>query len=253
LHQSSIATVELTARDGTALVGHWYENPNAKRVVVAMHGWRSCWDQDFGFIAPFLHRAGCSVLYAEQRGQNASGGEHMTFGLLERQDCLDWANWVAAHTVPNLPVYLVGISMGATTVLMAAGTELPKNVIGVLADCGYTTGRDIIELVIGTMKLPPKLSYPFVRLAARVYGHFDLEAADALRAMKNCKVPVIFYHGESDDFVPCYMSRQNYEACTCRKRLVTVPGAGHGLCYLVDPEGYLQAAREFFHGATVMK
>ena len=64
--------------------------------------------------------------------------------------------------------------------------------------------------------------------------------------MKRCKVPVIFFHGENDDYVPCYMSKQNFDACTARKKLVTIPGAGHGLSYPVDPKTYLQELREFF-------
>ena len=100
------------------------------------------------------------------------------------------------------------------------------------------------------MKLPVKISYFFVRLSAIVFGGFDPEEASAKEALKNCKVPVMFVHGEADDFVPCQMSRDNYEACTAPKRLVTTPGAGHGLCYLVDPEGYLQALREFFPEET---
>ena len=64
--------------------------------------------------------------------------------------------------------------------------------------------------------------------------------------VKKAKKPVIFFHGESDDFVPCWMSEKMYEACASRKRLVKVPGAGHGLAFPVDQEGYLKAAREFF-------
>ena len=139
LENSGCVSVDIISRDGIKLVGHWYENPDAQRVVVAMHGWRSSWSQDFGMIADFLHNNGCSVLYAEQRGQNSSGGDHMTFGLLERYDCLDWINWVNTYTGQTLPVYLAGISMGATTVLMAAGLELPVNVRGIVADCGFTS------------------------------------------------------------------------------------------------------------------
>jgi hypothetical protein len=83
-------TVEITAYDGTKLVGHWYGNPEAKRVIVAMHGWRSSWSSDFGLIAPFWHQNNCAVLYAEQRGQGGSGGDYMGFGLLERYDCFEW-------------------------------------------------------------------------------------------------------------------------------------------------------------------
>ena len=123
---------------------------------------------------------------------------------------------------------------------------MPPNVIGILADCGYTSAKDIIYRVIRQMGLPPKLSYPFVKLGARLFGHFDLDETSPIEAVKKCAVPVIFFHGESDDFVPCDMSRENFEACASRKRLVTIPGAGHGLSYAVDPQRYLEELRDFF-------
>jgi len=118
-------------------------------------------------------------------------------------------------------------------------------VIGVLADCGYTCPRDIIREVIKSMKLPPRLAYPFVQLGALLYGGFRLDKDPAVEAVRRCKLPVLFIHGEADDFVPCHMSRANYEACASRKRLFTVPNAGHGMSYLVDPKGYLRVLREF--------
>lgn len=76
-------TVEIAAWDGIRLVGHWLSVPNAKRVLVAMHGWRSSWSRDFGMLANFLKENGCSVLFAEQRGQGGSDGDYMGFGLAE--------------------------------------------------------------------------------------------------------------------------------------------------------------------------
>ena len=136
--------------------------------------------------------------------------------------------------------------MGAATVMMAAGTDLPPQVVGVLADCGYSSAKEIIGLAIKQMGLPVKLSYPFARLGARIFGGFDPEETSPVEALKKAKVPVIFFHGEADDFVPCYMSKACFDACASRKRLVTVPGAGHGLSYPKDPEGYIRAVREFF-------
>ena len=135
--------------------------------------------------------------------------------------------------------------MGATTVLMAAGEELPKCVVGVLADCGFTTAKEIICKVIRQIKLPAKVLYPFVRLGAKLYGGFRLEDSDATGAMKKCRLPVLFFHGTDDDYVPWQMSQKNYDACASQKKLVLVPGAGHGLAYLLDPAGYLAAVREF--------
>lgn len=93
LSQAPTEQVTITAQDGTSLVGHWYPCDGAKRVIIAMHGWRSSWCSDFGLTAEFLHANHCSVLFAEQRGQNSSGGDYMGFGVTEQFDCLDWVHW----------------------------------------------------------------------------------------------------------------------------------------------------------------
>jgi len=241
------ATVELTARDGTRLVGHWYENPHAQRIVIAMHGWRSGWDQDFGFIAPFLHDAGCSVLYAEQRGQNRSGGEHMTFGLLERYDCLDWARWVSRHTVPGLPVYLAGISMGATTVLMAAGLELPERVKGIVADCGFTSPHRIWKHVAEqNLHLNYNLHHSWAERLCKRRLHMSVKDVSTVAALARCRVPVLFIHGSDDTFVPVEMTYENYRACAAPKELLIVPGAGHGMSYLQETKRYQQTLLRFW-------
>jgi fermentation-respiration switch protein FrsA (DUF1100 family) len=170
----------------------------------------------------------------------------ITFGIREHRDVLGWLELVQQEFGPEIPVILTGISMGAATVVIAAGQELPPNVVGVLADCGYSSAKAIIQKVIRQMGLPAGLAYPFVKLGARIFGGFDLEEISPIEALKTCKVPVIFLHGEADDFVPCDMSREMYEACPTRKRLFTAPGAGHGLACPIDPEPYKQAVREFF-------
>ena len=95
------------------------------------------------------------------------------------------------------------------------------------------------------MHLPADLLYPLVRLGALLYGGFDPNDADCPKALAKATVPVIFFHGDTDDFVPCEMSRENYAACAAPKRLVVTPGAGHGLCYPADEEGYVAAVRAF--------
>ena len=148
----------------------------------------------------------------------------------------------------DVQIILTGISMGAATVMMAAGNPLPANVKGVRADCGYTSAKDIIQKVIRDMKLPASLLYPFVKLGARLYGGFNLEETPPIDVMKTCRLPVIFFHGDDDAYVPCEMSRLNFEACNAEKKLVIVPNAGHGLSYMLDGEGYIEALQEFTFG-----
>lgn len=236
----------ITSFDGLRLTAKYYEYKPGAPIELMVHGYRGSAQRDLSGGVQRCFKVGRSAFVVDQRCSSASEGKTITFGIREHQDCLDWVHFIVEHFGPDVKIILTGVSMGAATVLMAAGKPLPPNVIGVLADCGYSTPKDIIQVVTRKLKMPPKLCYPFIKLGARLYGGFDLEEYSPLEAMKTCKVPVIFYHGEDDDFVPCYMSRQNYEACTARKMLVTIPGAGHALCYPIDPERYLQTLQEFF-------
>ena len=249
----SLPHQEFTIRshDGLKLYGKYFEFSPDAPIELMFHGYRGNAERDLCGGVQRAFALGHSALIVDQRASCHSDGNIISFGVNEHKDCLTWLDFAIKNFGTDAQIILTGISMGASTVLMAAGNPLPSNVIGVLADCGYTSAKEIIYEVIRKMHLPPKLSYPFVRLGATLFGHFDLNAADATKAMAHCKVPVIFFHGDADHFVPCYMSRKNYEACPSRKQLVIIPGAGHGLAYPVDPEGYLTAAGEFFHGVTV--
>ena len=210
------------------------------------HGYRGGAERDLSGGVYRCFRCGRNALVVDQRCSGKSGGHVITFGIKEHRDCLSWVDFAVKKFGPQVKIILTGISMGASTVVMAGGRELPSNVIGILADCGYSSQKEIMEVVIRKMGLPPRLSYPFVRLAARIYGGFNLEEYSPMEALKTCSVPVIFFHGEDDDFVPCWMSRKMYDACPSRKKLVTMPGAGHGLSFPVAPEEYLQKLGEFF-------
>lgn len=249
LQQSDCETVEISSYDGETLVGHWYHCENAKRIIVAMHGWRSSWNKDFGIISDFWHGNQCSVLYAEQRGQNNSGGEYMGFGLLERYDCLEWIKWVNGRCGGTvLPVYLAGVSMGATTVLMASGLDLPGSVHGIIADCGFTSPDKIWRHV---SKNNLHLSYGI--RSAVVNGickkKLQMESAEysTVEALQKNQKPVLLIHGTDDHFVPVEMTYENYKACSAPKRLFVVPGADHGMSYVVDRAGYQTAMLEFWN------
>jgi len=240
--------VEITAQDGTPLIGHWYAPENPKRILIAMHGWRSSWSQDFGMIAPFWLESGCAVLFAEQRGQGNSGGEYMGFGLLERFDCLDWIGWVNERTEQKLPLYLGGISMGASTVLMTAGFDLPENVRGIIADCGFTSPRAIWKHVVeNRFHLPYGLYSRAANDICKRRIQVPSDAYSTVEALRSCAVPVLLIHGTDDRFVPVEMTYENYKACSSEKQLFIVPGAEHGTSYLVDTAGYETAVRSFWN------
>ena len=217
-------------------------------MILAMHGWRSSWCRDFGPVARFFQENDCTVLYAEQRGQGESGGEYMGFGMIERFDCLEWIKWLNANGFADSKIYLAGISMGATTVLMTAGfPELPENVAGVIADCGFTSAKAEWKYISeNNLRVPYDRRGKHVDALCRKRIELDSDAFTTLDAMKTCRVPILFIHGQADSFVPVEMTMQNYEACASPKRVLIVPGANHGMSYFLDREGYEAAVKAFF-------
>ena len=232
--------------DGLTLHAKYFEYEPGAVMEIMFHGYRGSAERDLSGGIQRCFALGRSVLLIDQRTSCGSEGNVISFGINEHRDCLSWIDFALKQFGPDVKIILTGISMGASTVLMAAGKELPKNVVGVLADCGFSSPKKIIKKCARDLKLPAELLYPFIKLGAKLYGHFDLEEYTPLDAMKTCKLPVIFFHGETDDFVPCDMSKETYTACKSTKRLVTVPNAGHGLVYLVDNDLYFKSVIEFF-------
>lgn len=241
--------VEIIANDGVKLFGKHYKalsgNENAP-LMLMFHGYKSLAERDFSGGLKISLNGGFQVILVDQRACGKSGGRCVTFGVKESDDCLCWANYAANRFGKQTKIILYGMSMGSATVLAACDLHLPENVAGIVADCGFTSPSAIIKKVLGDINLPVSLSYFFVRAGGKIYGGFDLESSSAVNALKNCNLPVLFIHGESDGFVPCDMSRENYAACKCEnKTLLTVPGAGHGISFMVDEPAYLTALSKF--------
>jgi len=236
---------EIRSFDGLTLRGKYYEQKKGAPLEIMFHGYKGNAERDLCGGVQRSFSVGNNVLIVDQRASGCSEGRVITFGIKERRDAHSWVDFAISHFGNDVKIILTGISMGAATVMMAAAEPLPENVVMILADCGFTSPKEIICKVVRDMKLPPKPLYPLIRLGARLFGGFDLEETSATEAMQRCTVPVIFVHGEADDFVPCDMSRALYEVCKSKKRLVTVPGAGHGLAYLIAGDGYIQDLRSF--------
>ena len=242
-----IQTVTINTFDGLTLLGHWYPCEDAERNIVCMHGWHGSWLKDFGDIIDFLHDSKCNILLVDERAQNRSEGKFMGFSLLEKHDCVEWAKWVSSMTSPELPVYLYGVSMGSATVMMASALKLPKNVKGIIADCGFTSPQDIWKYHThrlhmpygGLMKLMTEKKFEF-------RTHAKGTAESSLDALKICGIPVLLVHGSEDHFVPTEMSYRNYEACGSDKELLIIEGAGHAVNYVTDPKPYEEALRRLW-------
>lgn len=237
--------VFIKSHDNYTLHGRYYETKENAPVQIMFHGYRSHPLKDFSGGLKLAVDMGYNVLLVDQRAHGESQGRCLSFGILERYDCLAWSRYVVERCGENTKIVLSGVSMGAACVLMASELELPPNVKGIIADCGYNSPSEIIHKVMRDLKYPEFPMYQFIKLGARLFGKFDLESASAREALKKSKIPVLFIHGDDDRFVPYEMSVDNYNACASQKTLCTIPKAGHALGFVTGKEAYIKAVEKF--------
>ena len=245
--------VSICSFDGLKLSGRYYHNADGAPTVILFHGYRSMALRDCAGGFGLATKMGMNVLAVDQRAHANSEGKVISFGINERRDCLSWIGYVSDRFGKDSPIVLSGLSMGAATVLMVCDLGLPENVVAIMADCPYSSPTQIISKVSEDLHYPSKLAYPFLRLGARLFGNFSLEESSALTAVEHAKIPILLLHGEDDRFVPCQMSRDIYGACPHLAQLHTFPGAGHGLCYMVDPRRYEQITVQFLMSLPSLK
>ena len=242
--------VSVRSRDGLRLTGRYYARREDAPLAICFHGYRAIGLRDFCGGARDILDRGFDLLLADQRAQGDSGGHTMTFGIREREDCHAWVRWAAERFGPEREIVLYGISMGAATVLMAAGTPFEGNVRCIVADAPYSSAKAIIQKVCREdLHLPAGLCWFFLRLGARLFGGFDPEETTAAAEVKKATVPMLILHGEDDRFVPCAMSAEIAEANPLAERH-TFPGAGHGLSYMADRERYLALVDDLLRRAV---
>lgn len=239
--------VTITTFDGKKLYARYYHVADGAPLQIQFHGYKSSAVLDFCGGSLYAGKIGHNALVVDQRSHGKSEGNSITFGVLERKDVLSWIEYARSRFSEDVQIILAGLSMGAATVLMATDQPLPSNVVGVMADCPYSSPEAIIKKVCRVeMRLPVKPLYPFIKLGARLFAGFDLEESSAVSAVKNTPVPILILHGTGDRFVPCDMSREIHAANPQMITLVTIPEAGHGLCYMTEPKMYEDAMQEFF-------
>ena len=238
--------ISITSFDGTVLKGQWIKTENAKASIIVVHGYKGHYAGDYGMVLNEYKKSGYNILMFRHRAHGESGGKYITFGAKEHKDLLaviDYHN----KTYGEIPIFLSGHSMGASTVLYASNKDLPKNVKAICADCGFTSPYEIVtKVVCETLHFNAKFLMWGANCWCKLLAGFDMKAFNTEEILKTAKRPILFIHGEADDFVPCEMSIRGYNACTSEKELLIVKGAGHGTSYIVEPEKVTKTFADFF-------
>ncbi|MGX7030758.1 alpha/beta hydrolase [Vagococcus zengguangii] len=237
---------QLESRDDLNLFGvHLKHNEPTDKLAIVVHGYGNS-SKGMEDYARLFFNQGYDVFMPDARGHGQSQGDYVGFGWHERLDVVDWSNYLVNQYDSNVEIALFGLSMGAATVMMSSGEELPTQLKVIIEDCGYDKVSNELAFQLKDMFNLP--AFPMIPLAS---AYTDLKVgynfyeADATKQLAKNERPMLFIHGTTDTFVPTYMIDSVYAATNGPKEKWLVEGAEHAKSIEVDPEGYNEKVQAF--------
>ena len=232
--------VETESFDHLKLRAKLYPNRKTDRVLILVHGYQSSSPWDFGASFEMYYRAGYTILALDNRAHGASEGKYIGYGALDQRDVYAWMNWTVARYGKQCRIAIIGVSMGAATVMLTTGNyPIPQ-----LA-CAYTAIAELTDLLIRQRKVP---AHPLRQLASfwcKVFARYFFREVDPEKAVRKSNTPTLFIHGTEDHFVPYWMLDRVYNACAAPKQKASFEGAVHGESSYKYPERYEKLVTEF--------
>ena len=245
LTESNYTDETLTSFDNLNLHAYKVLNQNdSNKWVITVHVYTSEVINMISYAKNY-YDIGYNVLIPDLRSHGLSEGDYIGMGWDDRLDIIDWINTILEYN-PNAEIVLHGVSMGAATVSMVSGEDLPSNVKAIVADCGYTSVWDEFAYQLDDLFSLPE--FPILNvssLVAKVRAGYFLGEASTLKQVAKSKTPILFIHGDEDDFVPYYMMEELYNATSSEKEMLTIKNAGHAKASEVDPETYWTTVSNF--------
>lgn len=240
-------------REGLTLAAAYFpaeekdEKGKKQGCAVVVHGWRDSHVARSASALDYL-AGGYSVLMPVLRGHGESQGRRIDLGCQHYRDLFAWMDQIRQRE--DAPDYFIldGLSMGASTVLMASGDPgLPPDVLAVLADCGYSSlleeGRWITR---GMGKLTRKPAFAVTLFLFWLVMGYRLHDATPLGQVARASCPIFIIHGKEDNFVPTVMGEELFAAASSpMKELWLVEGAGHAMSEWEAGALYWQRKEDF--------
>lgn len=235
-----------TSFDKLKLKAHFYPalTEDSHLYAICVHGYQGAYTDVMAYCLHYLEN-GYNVLLPHLRGHGMSEGNYAGFGYHDHYDLCGFIDLIREKD-PQAKIVLHGHSMGAATVMMTAGEQLPSCVICAIEDAGYTDAEEqLLYNMKQKSKLPASLILNMTDLMVQAKYHYSIKDCTPIESVTHASVPIFFVHGDADTLVPYSMLQPLYDACVSEKEILTIPGARHVNSVLDDPETYWQRIDAF--------
>lgn len=246
IEKQNTQNVAITSKRGDLLKGYLTMNENKSNVFVfCAHGCHSDHNGDPANFMRYYIEKGFHFLSVDHVAHGNSSGKYLGYDYFESTDSLDWLEYLISRFGEDIKIIIHGVSMGGAAICKMVGS-VPPQVRLAIADCPYTNALDEFDHVIKSAGIKHSgLILKAVNAANKIFAGYDFQDTDVRDSVQNAKVPMLFVHGEKDDFVPTRMSIELYEICGNEKELYLVKDAIHAQSMKTDEAGYSKKLDEF--------
>lgn len=237
LNKTLVFGIKIKGFDGITLFAENFVKEKSNKWVIIIHGYGGNCRMMY-YAARKFHKKGYNILLPDLRGHGINGANYISMGWHDRLDLKIWIKEILKKD-KNAEIVLYGVSMGASTVLMLSGEKLPKNVKCIISDCAFTSAYNVFKHQFN--KIYFLSSFPLLNILdiiCKIKNNYSLKEASALNQVKKCKIPIFFIHGSEDKFVPTDMVFELYKNAKCKKDLMIINEAGHGVSQMIEKDKY---------------
>jgi alpha-beta hydrolase superfamily lysophospholipase len=214
----------------------------SKKFCILLHGHATSREGALAYSLIFRQLGYSTVIY-DERSHGDNVHKKVTMGVKEAEDLSEIVQQVYDRFGHDIHLGLQGVSMGASTALLALQYGIQVDFI--VSDCAFAKLKYVIKDMLCRFHLPGALCLPFVELNLKVFGGFSFKDAEPVRFVKDTKVPILFIHGRVDTFIKEYNAEELYKNASGFKKLAVFPLANHGQSLYSNPEKYLATVTDF--------
>lgn len=215
---------------GLTLRGWWIPapaRPDGRPAPVVVYGHGNGTDRRHWLpAAPRVHRSGVGQLLFDFAGRGESDGEVISLGAHEAGDLRAALDFLAGRPgIDPSRAALAGRSMGAVAAILAAAED--PRVRALVLDSPFADLGDLVDSQMARHHLPPALLRKPLFLLAGWRAGFDPDGVRPERAIPRVTIPILLFHGDSDELVPLEHAHRLEKAARGPVTFVPIPGAGH--------------------------
>ncbi len=237
--QQKTENISITSERGDLLKGYLTLNENGSNIFVFFaHGCRSDHNGDPANFMRYYLEKGYNFLSVDHVAQGKSSGGYLGYDYFESTDSLEWLDYLIRRFGKNIKIIIHGVSMGGATICKMAD-KVPDQVKLAVADCPYTSALEEFDHVAKSAGIKhTKIILKTLNAMNKKFAGYDFNDTEVRSSVKNSKIPILFVHGNKDDFVPTEMSIELYEICENKKELYLVDNAIHAQSIKTDEINY---------------